>query len=76
MADQFDHGSWIQEDGTEIPITAEMIGSAINHAKATSGVLPDQSSLTLFHVIPSRNVKTRSFQDNFCVTRQSSLRYP
>ena len=71
MAHQLSHGTWIQNDGTETPITAEMIGSALNRAQGHPGVVPDEYSLKLFHVIPSRNVKTRSFQDNFCVTHQS-----
>ena len=71
MAHQLSHGTWIQEDGTETPITLEMIGSAFNQVQARPGIVPDQYSLKLFHVIPSRNVRTRSFQDNFCVTRQS-----
>lgn len=71
MADQLSHGTWIQEDGTETPITAEMIDSAFNQVQASPGVVPDQYSLKLFHVIPSRNVKTRSFQDNFCATHQN-----
>jgi hypothetical protein len=71
MANQLSHGTWIQEDGTEVAITTEMIGSALRQAQTRPGVVPDHYSLTLFHVIPSRNVKTRSFQDNFCVSHQS-----
>jgi hypothetical protein len=71
MAHQLSHGAWIQEDGTETQITAEMIGSAFDQVQARPGVVPDQYSLKLFHVIPSRNVRTRSFQDNFCEAHQS-----
>lgn len=70
MAEQLRHGTWVQEDGTEIPITSVMINSALSQVRSRPGCVPDQNSLTLFHVIPSRNVRTRSFQDNVCASRR------